>query len=106
VVISFQDETLAALERVAAEFDATLVQVGDWSNTGRVLARFDQRTVATAEYHFQHGHNTVVFNCEPQASMRKLGTADGFLFAEHEDGKITAMYTRWRTLLREGRDHA
>lgn len=90
------------LERMIAAADArklSVAQVLKYGNDGRLMvyASGDSwAVVASANYHFQAGHNTVQFNMTKRST---LGTVDGYLFSEEDTSKITAMFARWEALL-------
>lgn len=92
----FQDAVLDKLTDIAGKWAMKVVESRDYANRGDLLAQVQSdrgwETVCRASYEFSRGHNKVLFN------GAKLGEPDAYLFAEHEDAMVNAMFTRWTKL--------
>lgn len=93
-MISFQTRLLQEIESIANKAGLDVLQVEQWANTGEILAqRPPFTTVAKLSYHFQSGHNKVLFN------DAELGPGeDSALFREDDDAKIAKLLNRWAAL--------
>jgi len=93
---TYQDAVLDRLTEIATKHALKVVEAREHANTGTLVAQVHRNTywtsVCRASYQFNTGHNKVCFN------GGALGTADGFLFAEHDDEKVNAMFARWNKL--------
>ncbi len=93
---SFQDAVLDRMTDIAAKWQLKVVEAKDYANTGTLVAQVQAdrgwTTVCRASYAFSSGHNKVSFN------GAELGTDDAYLFAEYDDDKVNAMFTRWTKL--------
>jgi hypothetical protein len=103
---SFQERVLAEIVSIAGKHGGEAVQAAGAANAGRILVQQKNpafgtgpiKTVAYLDYHFQPGHNKIMFNGAP------MGPTDmTWLFGETEDDKINGMLRTWSTVVQIGR---